>query len=201
MYVYIYNIYIYDIYVYRYIYTTFIATSKNHSVVNTIYIYMPVCDMAAMDGQWRSLRIVSVRTVMMGASDCPQIVHHTLCFNLFILHNNSFDNQGSETNKNDIFYVSTYIYIYICIFIYIYIFIIYIYHIYIYMYVCMYVYMYVCLYVCMYVCMYVCIYLFLLNITIYKFNDETCKLLLYFDFFTNLQRTFNETKSVKTIYN
>ena len=27
-----------------------------------------------------------------------QIVHH-----LFILHNNSFDNQGSEINKNDIF--------------------------------------------------------------------------------------------------
>ena len=26
-----------------------------------------------------------------------------LCFNLFILHNNSFDNQGSEINKNDIF--------------------------------------------------------------------------------------------------
>ena len=32
-----------------------------------------------------------------------QIVHHNLCFNLFILHNNSFDNQGSEINKNDIF--------------------------------------------------------------------------------------------------
>ena len=25
-----------------------------------------------------------------------QIVHHNPCFNLFILHNNSFDNQGSE---------------------------------------------------------------------------------------------------------
>ena len=32
-----------------------------------------------------------------------QIVHHNLCFNLFILHNNLFDNQGSEINKNDIF--------------------------------------------------------------------------------------------------
>ena len=32
-----------------------------------------------------------------------QIVHHNPCFNLFILHNNSFDNQGSEINKNDIF--------------------------------------------------------------------------------------------------
>ena len=35
-----------------------------------------------------------------------QIVHHNPCFNLFILHNNSFDNQGSEINKinkNDTF--------------------------------------------------------------------------------------------------
>ena len=32
-----------------------------------------------------------------------QIVYHNPCFNLFILHNNSFDNQGSEINKNDIF--------------------------------------------------------------------------------------------------
>ena len=32
-----------------------------------------------------------------------QIVHHNPCFNLFILHNNLFDNQGSEINKNDIF--------------------------------------------------------------------------------------------------
>ena len=32
-----------------------------------------------------------------------QIVHHNPCFNLFILHDNSFDNQGSEINKNDIF--------------------------------------------------------------------------------------------------
>ena len=37
-----------------------------------------------------------------------QIVHHNTCFNLFILHNNSFDNEGSEINKNDFFYVSTY---------------------------------------------------------------------------------------------
>ena len=29
-----------------------------------------------------------------------QIVHHKLpCFNLFILHNNLFDNQGSDINK------------------------------------------------------------------------------------------------------
>ena len=30
-------------------------------------------------------------------------MHHNPCFNLFIIHNNSFDNQGSEINKNDIF--------------------------------------------------------------------------------------------------
>ena len=28
---------------------------------------------------------------------------HNPCFNLFILHSNPFDNQGSEINKNDIF--------------------------------------------------------------------------------------------------
>ena len=32
-----------------------------------------------------------------------QIVHHNPCFNLFILHNIPFDNEGSEINKNDIF--------------------------------------------------------------------------------------------------
>ena len=33
-----------------------------------------------------------------------QITHHTHpCFNLFTLHDNLFDNQGSEINKNDIF--------------------------------------------------------------------------------------------------
>ena len=37
-----------------------------------------------------------------------QIVHHNPCFNLFILHSNPFDNQRSEINKNDIFYVLTY---------------------------------------------------------------------------------------------
>ena len=31
-----------------------------------------------------------------------QIVHHNLCFNLFILHSNLFDNQRNEINKNDI---------------------------------------------------------------------------------------------------
>ena len=36
-----------------------------------------------------------------------QIVHHNPCFNLFLLHNNSFDNQRSEIDKNDIFYVLT----------------------------------------------------------------------------------------------
>ena len=37
-----------------------------------------------------------------------QIVHHNPCFNLFILHKNLFDNQGSEIDENEIFYVSTY---------------------------------------------------------------------------------------------
>ena len=32
-----------------------------------------------------------------------QIVHHNPCFNLFILHSNPFDNQGSKINKSDIF--------------------------------------------------------------------------------------------------
>ena len=32
-----------------------------------------------------------------------QIEHHNLCFNLFILYNIPFDNQGSEINKNAIF--------------------------------------------------------------------------------------------------
>ena len=30
-------------------------------------------------------------------------MHHNPFFNLFILHNIPFDNQGSEINKNDIF--------------------------------------------------------------------------------------------------
>ena len=30
-------------------------------------------------------------------------MHHNPSFNLFILHNNPFDNQGNEINKNDIF--------------------------------------------------------------------------------------------------
>ena len=30
-------------------------------------------------------------------------MHHTPCFNLFIPHNNLFDDQGSEINKNDTF--------------------------------------------------------------------------------------------------
>ena len=30
-------------------------------------------------------------------------MHHNPCFNLFILHSNPFDNQGSEINENDIF--------------------------------------------------------------------------------------------------
>ena len=52
------------------------------------------------------------------------------CFNLFILHNNSFDNQGSEINKSNTFLrFNIYIYIYI------YILYIYIKYIYIYIYI------------------------------------------------------------------
>ena len=66
-----------------------------------------------------------------------QIVHHNACFNLFILHKNSFDNQRSEINKNDIFYFSTY-----CLlqkFYYI--------HIYTHLYIYTYTYMCVCVYI------------------------------------------------------
>ena len=31
-----------------------------------------------------------------------QLVDHSTCFNLFIFHNNLFDKQGGEINKNDI---------------------------------------------------------------------------------------------------
>ena len=85
------------------------------------------------------------------------IVHHNLCpcFNLFVLHNNPFDNQGREINKNDIFfYASTYcllqkyiIYIYIIYIIYIYIYKytydVFTYMIYIYIYIYRYIYIYI----------------------------------------------------------
>ena len=32
-----------------------------------------------------------------------EIVHNNPCFNLLILHNNLFDDQANEINKNDIF--------------------------------------------------------------------------------------------------
>ena len=58
-------------------------------------------------------------------------MHHNPCFNLSILLNNPFDNQGSEINKNDIFlrfnilsFTKTFfllIYIYICMYIYMYV--------------------------------------------------------------------------------
>ena len=37
-----------------------------------------------------------------------QIIHHNPCFNLFILHNNSFHKYGNEKIKMTFFYVSTY---------------------------------------------------------------------------------------------
>ena len=74
---------------------------------------------------------------------------------LFILHNNSFDNEGNEINENDIFlfqptvfyksslptvYIYIYMYMYIAYKIHIHACIIYIY---IYMYVYMYIYIYI----------------------------------------------------------
>ena len=60
-----------------------------------------------------------------------QIVHHNPCFNLFILHSDPFDNQGSEINKNDIFLcfnILSFTKRYIC----------------------------VCVFVCLFVCLFVC---------------------------------------------
>ena len=34
-----------------------------------------------------------------------QIVYHKPCFNLFIIHNNLFNNQGSKINKSNIFFM------------------------------------------------------------------------------------------------
>ena len=59
-------------------------------------------------------------------------MHHNPCFNLFILHNIPFGNQGSEINKNDKRYFFTFrhtvfyknfptLYIYMYIYIYIYV--------------------------------------------------------------------------------
>ena len=44
-------------------------------------------------------------------------MHHSPCFNLLLLYNNSFDNQESEINENEIFTFrhTAYIYIYIYI--------------------------------------------------------------------------------------
>ena len=77
-------------------------------------------------------------------------MHHNPCFDYFILHNNSFDNQGSEINKKKIclrffthflrfvfhkIFLPIYIYIYIYMYVYIYINYIYIYTNYIYIYI------------------------------------------------------------------
>ena len=85
-------------------------------------------------------------------------MHHKPCFNLFILHNNLFNNQGSEINKNDIFckfphtvfyenFLPTLLYslsLYITYIYIIYIYILYIYNVYIYIY----IYIYICIYIC-----------------------------------------------------
>ena len=62
---------------------------------------------------------------------------------------------------------------------------IYIYYIYIlYKYICIYIYIYICI-ACIYICSIYVVTLyafFLVNVTIYKFNNKTFKILLYFDF-------------------
>ena len=78
MYIYIYYIYIY-IYIYTYIYT-YIGIYRYIYIYNIyiyIYTYIYIYD--------------------------SQIVYRNPCFNLFILHNIPFDNQGGKINKNDIF--------------------------------------------------------------------------------------------------
>ena len=84
-------------------------------------------------------------------------MHHNPCFNLFILHhNNSFDNEGSEINKTDMFFTfrdtvfyenflpTIYIYLYIYIYVHIYV--------YIYMYVYIYIYLHTYIYIYIYIC-------------------------------------------------
>ena len=75
-----------------------------------------------------------------------QILHHNLCFNLFILNSNPFGNQGSKINKNNmhiytIYYLSICLFIYLSIYLYLSLYI-YIYTIYLYFYM---IYMYICL--------------------------------------------------------
>ena len=64
-------------YVYMYIYIIYIHIHIYTFLCMYIYIYIYIYD--------------------------SQIVLHNPCFIIFILHNNSFDNQGSEINKNNIF--------------------------------------------------------------------------------------------------
>ena len=63
-----------------------------------IYIYVYICINT-------SLHYIYICFAMLKSKS--QIMHHILCFNLFMLHNNSFDNQGSEINKNSIFNIFT----------------------------------------------------------------------------------------------
>ena len=74
-------------------------------------------------------KAINFRIQIFSMSICAnsQIVHHYPCFNLFILHNNLFNNQGSEINKNDIFlhfnilsFTKTFFLLHIHIYIYIY---------------------------------------------------------------------------------
>ena len=85
------------IYIYMYVYIIYICIII-YSIYNIyiyciyIYIYIYICIYAYIHIFYRYRFIYD-----------SQIVHHNPCFDLFILHDNSFDKQGSEINKNDIF--------------------------------------------------------------------------------------------------
>ena len=57
---------------------------------------------------WELLYAIHVKRTNQTDLKYSQIVYHNPCFNLFILHNDSFDNLVSEMIKNDFFYISTY---------------------------------------------------------------------------------------------
>ena len=69
-------------------------------MVTNLYIFIPAKFLKKLKKV--SAKILYIKYICIYVSD-SQIVHHNPCFNLFILHDNSFDNQGSKTNKNDIF--------------------------------------------------------------------------------------------------
>ena len=91
IYIYIKYIYIYvsiylSIYLSIYVYIYILIYIYTYIYIYFIYIYMYIMYIYIYIYIYHS-----------------QIVHHNTRFNLFILHNSSFDNKGSEIYKNDIF--------------------------------------------------------------------------------------------------